>query len=385
MKDPIRKIVLADKSVRYRFVVDVGRDENGKRLQLTRTFDTLKEARAELSRIRHETNRGVYVKPSEETLNQYLDEYLKGATRGLRVSTATSYHVALQRARDRLGYKLLQAITKKDVEDLVDHILTAARKSGGTKGTGLTVRSARYTLGRLTAALEMAVKEGKLARNPAKLVTPPTGRPKAHPTWSKEQVRQFLAAVEDDRLHAAWRLTLYGLRRGEVLGLRWSDLDLTAKSLTVRCARIVVDKKVRVEEPKSENGKRTLPLDDVLVSALSDLREQQVRDAELAGTAYQEDEDAYLVTDALGTPVHPNWYSREFARICARTQLPKIRLHDSRHTTLSLMEKAGVPISVISKWAGHHDAAFTMRTYVHASNDDLQYGAVALNDLYKIA
>lgn len=81
----------------------------------------------------------------------------------------------------------------------------------------------------------------------------------------------------------------------------------------------------------------------------------------------------------------PDWYSREFRRICERYELPKIRLHDSRHTTLSLMEKAGVPISVISKWAGHHDAAFTYRTYVHASNEDLETGATTLADLYKIA
>jgi integrase len=83
--------------------------------------------------------------------------------------------------------------------------------------------------------------------------------------------------------------------------------------------------------------------------------------------------------------VHPEWYSDEFARLLTRTGLPKIRLHDSRHTTLSLMEKAGVPISVISKWAGHYDAAFTMKTYVHASDEDLKKGVRTLARLHKIA
>jgi integrase len=92
-----------------------------------------------------------------------------------------------------------------------------------------------------------------------------------------------------------------------------------------------------------------------------------------------------VITDELGIPVHPEWYSDEFARLLKRVGLRKIRLHDSRHTTLSLMEKAKVPISVISKWAGHYDAAFTMRTYLHASDDDLMAGTRTLARIHKIA
>ena len=100
-------------------------------------------------------------------------------------------------------------------------------------------------------------------------------------------MRKFLRAAADDRLHAAWRLSLYGLRRGEVLGLRWSDIDLKAKTLTVSQARVLVDYKVRIEEPKSRNGKRTLPLDDALVAALTALRKRQAEESEAPGTAYQ--------------------------------------------------------------------------------------------------
>ena len=352
----------------------------------------MKEARDELSRIRHETSKGTYVKPSDETLDQYLREYLEGATRGLRRSTARSYYIALQRARDVLGHRPLQSISKADVERLVAHMLTAGRKRGGRSGSGLSERSAQFTLGRLSAALDMAVREGKLARNPAILVKPPRPTRRRGSTWNQDEVRRFLNDVAESRLHAAWRLTLYGLRRGEVVGLRWSDIDLTNHKMTVSQARIVVDKRIVVEEPKSENGKRTLPLDDELVAALKQLRKTQMAERLEAGTAYEIglDEldwytpgDRYLVVDKLGIPVNPNWYSSEFHRIRERVSLPKIRLHDSRHTTLSLMEKAGVPISVISKWAGHHDAAFTMRTYVHASADDLEAGAEKLAELYR--
>jgi integrase len=151
--------------------------------------------------------------------------------------------------------------------------------------------------------------------------------------------------------------------------------------------------KVRIEEPKSQNGKRTLPLDDDLVAALVELRKRQACESEIAGTAHGAGladldwyaaGDKYVVTDQLGTPVHPESYSDEFTRMLKLAGLPKIRLHDSRHTTLSLVEKAGVPISIISKWAGHYDSSFTMKTYVHASDDDLKQGRQALAKIHHV-
>jgi integrase len=391
MKEPIHKIALKDGTVRYRLVVDTGRDENGRRKQLTRTFDTKREARDELSKVRHETNLGTYVRPSKETLNSHLDSYFKGATRGRRASTRRNYADAFRPVRERLGDRPLQSITKADIDDLMDWMLTAGRKRGGKPGTGLSGRTARLTLGRLTAALEMAVLEGKLVRNVAKLVTPPEHTPRGRETWSKTEVRRFLAKAARDRLHAAWRLSLYGLRRGEVLGLRWSDIDLKARTLTVNQARVLVEYRILIEEPKSRNGKRTLPLDDELVAALTRLRRRQMDESATAGAAYQAElaglgwyqGGEYVVIDELGLPVHPEWYSDEFGRLLKRAGLRRITLHDSRHTTLTLMEHAGVPISIVSKWAGHYDSAFTQKTYVHASDDDLKQGRAALAKIHK--
>jgi integrase len=239
----------------------------------------------------------------------------------------------------------------------------------------------------------VAVLEGKLVRNVAKLVTPPEHTQRERETWNKAEVRKFLAKASRDRLHAAWRLSLYGLRRGEVLGLRWSDVDLKAKTLTVNQARVLVEYKVRIEEPKSRKGKRTLPLDDELVDALTALRKLQMTESADAGTAYRSglavlgwySGGEYVVTDGAGAPVHPEWYSDEFGRLLRSANLRRITLHDSRHTTLTLMEHAGVPISIVSKWAGHYDSAFTQKTYVHASDDDLRQGRKALARIHKIA
>lgn len=206
-------------------------------------------------------------------------------------------------------------------------------------------------------------------------------------------MKKFLGKASGDRLHAAWRLSLYGLRRGEVLGLRWSDIDLRAKTLTVNQSRVLVEYRVLIEEPKSRNGKRTLPLDDELLAALTSLRKRQMDESAAAGPAYRAGlsgldwyrDGEYLITDQLGMPVHPEWYSDEFGRLLQRAALPRITLHDSRHTTLTLMEHAGVPISIVSKWAGHYDSAFTQKTYVHASDEDLRQGRAALARIHKIA
>jgi integrase len=178
-----------------------------------------------------------------------------------------------------------------------------------------------------------------------------------------------------------------------VLGLRWSDIDLRARTLTVNQSRVLVEYRVRIEEPKSRNGKRTLPLDNELVAGLTALRKRQLEESTAAGPAYGSGAvelewyqgGEYVILDEAGTPVHPEWYSDEFRRLLRRAGLRRITLHDSRHTTLTLMEHAGVPISIISKWAGHYDSAFTQKTYVHASGEDLQRGQAALARIHKIA
>ncbi|MFC5750892.1 tyrosine-type recombinase/integrase [Actinomadura rugatobispora] len=392
--DPIKTIMLKTGRKRYRFVVDIGPDpKTGKRRQKTFTFDLKKDAEKELNKIRHQTGEGTYVAPSKVTVNQVIDSYLKGATRGKRRNTKANYGHAFRCVREQLGARPAQSVSKDDIEDLVDYMLTEGRKRGGKPGTGLSGRLVNLTLGRLRAAFELPVREGKLVRNVVALVENVSYQQAERETWTKAEVHTFLRAIAGIRLEVAWRLSLYGLRRGEVLGLRWEDVDLKARTLKVEQTRVMCESKVIIEPPKSRNGLRELPLDDALAEALERLRKAQLAESEEAGQAYRDGVAAlewyeggqYLVTDELGMPVHPEWYSDEFGRLLKRAGLKRIALHDSRHTTLSLMEKAGVPISVISKWAGHFDSAFTQKTYVHANDEDLKTGAEALGQIYKIS
>ncbi|MFI0406487.1 tyrosine-type recombinase/integrase [Actinomadura sp. 3N508] len=392
--DLIKTVVLKSGRKRYRFTIDIGPDpKTGKRRQKTYTFDRKKDAEKERDKIRHQTNEGTYVAPSKVTVNQILDSYLKVKTRGKRRNTKRNYEHAFRCVRERLGETPAQRVTAEDVDDLVEFMLTSGRKRGGKPGTGLSGRSVNLTLGRLRAAFELAFREGKLARNVVDLVDNVSYQQAERETWTKAEVHTFLSTIEGTRLEVAWRLSLYGLRRGEVLGLRWEDVDLKARTLKVEQTRVVCETDVIIEPPKSRNGERELPLDDILADALERLRKLQLAESEDAGAAYQDglaelewyEGGQYLVTDELGIPVHPEWYSDEFGRVLRKAGLKRITLHDSRHTTCSLMEKAGVPISVISKWAGHFDSAFTQKTYVHATTEDLQTGAEALGKLYKIS
>jgi hypothetical protein len=166
--DPIKKITLKDGETRYRFVVDIGRDpETNRRLQLTKTYDTKKEARSEYARIKHQSEQGTFVAPDKITVSEWLDTWLKSATIDVEKATASNYADALLPVRERLGGRRLQALTEEDIDDLVSWMLTSGRKRGGKVGSGLGVRSVQLTLGRFRSALSVAVRRKLVVRNVA--------------------------------------------------------------------------------------------------------------------------------------------------------------------------------------------------------------------------
>jgi len=377
-----KKVTLADGAVRYRVVYDAGRDpETGKRRQITRTFDRKKDADAELARVAHQRSSGSYVPPSRLTLNVLLDSHLKSTCFEKEAGTKSNYTHALRPARERLGDRLVQSIAREDIEDLRDWMLTAGRKRGGKPGTGLGARSVQLTLSRLSAAFEEAVDDGKITRNPCRRVKLPKLTQGAKEAWTVEEARQFLAEASTDRLHAAWTMLMYAARREEVCGARWErDIDLDARTWTIGLVRVVVDGKVVVKEvPKTDSSARTLPLDDALVAALKALRKRQLAERLAAGEAYSD--SGYVVCDELGNAVNPEWLSDEFVRVAKRAGVRRMTPHNARHTALTLMEQAGLPVSFIAAWAGHKDHSFTMKRYVHKPAD-LAPALDALSQLY---
>ena len=254
------------------------------------------------------------------------------------------------------------AVTRQDIEGLRDWMTTGGRRRGGTPGAGLGPRSVRLTIGRLSAAYEQAIDDGKLARNPCRKVPLPKVE-KRDERWSEAELRTFLAISDADRLAAAWRLSVYDLRRGDVCGLRWEDIDLAAGTLTVTISRPVISGHPIVKAPKSGRGGRTLPLDDQVVAMLAALHDRQVTEEMEAGEAYEA--SGYVVCDELGAAPNPEWYSDEFHRIRERAGVRRIRLHDERRTINSLMAAAGVPPHIRAAWCGHRCASLLAALDVH--------------------
>ena len=376
----IRTDTLKNGTKRYRFTIDLPHGKGEKRTQETHTFTRRKDAEAELARIGHQSRTGEYTRRWDGTVDEVIDRYLKHAADGAEENTKVSYRNALAPVRTRLGARRARDIDREDIQDLKDWMLASGRRRGGKPGTGLSARSVRLTMGRLSAAYELAIIDRKLNYNPVRYVKQPKRVKTERSTWSQAQVAEFFATAAADRLYAAWRMSVYGQRRGEILGLRWEDVDLAAMTVTIGRARVLVDYKVIEKSPKSERGYRTLPLDEPMAAALRALHDRQVTEAMEAGDAYED--GGYVVTDELGRPVHPEWFSDEFHRVRERAGLPRIVLHDGRHTANSLMAAAGVPAHIRAAWCGHTQAV-NETTYTHARPEDMAVALAALSKIEK--
>ena len=381
----IKKEVLASGEVRWRARgVSVGKDpRTGRRRQRTISGPTKKAVQAELNRLGVAVDRGTYRAPFHGLVPEIIDSYLASGAIGWEANTRLSYANALAPAAEYFAHIRARDLSRENVERFRDHLHTAGRKRGGTPGTGLSARSVNLSLGQLQAAYDLAERDGKVAANPVRWVRRVKAGESDRDTWTEEQVRRFLAAAAGDRLAACWLLSLLGLRRAEVLGLRWSGVSFTDGTLTVASTRVLVDGKVIEKCPKSQRGHRTLPLFPAVTAALEALYKSQLAERATAGAAYAGDVDnGYVCADELGAPLHPERYSDEFGRLCALAGLPKCRLHDCRHSVNSLLEKLGVPDSVRARWFGHTVAVNT-GVYTHASAADLGVISDALGELFK--
>ncbi|MFE9391743.1 tyrosine-type recombinase/integrase [Streptomyces sp. NPDC006784] len=398
MADPIKKITLRDGSTRWRFVVDAGVTPEGKRKQITGTKDTKAEAVAERARIVHQRTAGTLVVPSKMTVDELLDTWLKTATRDVEEGTATNYDNAIRPIRRRLGHMRVQQLTEEDVEAFIDWMVTEGRQRGGKPGTGLSVRSARLSLGRLRSALTLAVRRGIVVRNVAEhvrvsreaqrkaaSVTKTRGAP-----WDQDEVRQFLAGIVNHRLCGPMMLAFIAERPAEVCGTRWAeDVDLDAGTIAVgdNTRTIVYDRtlekgkrnKVVEKTAKTEAGRRALPLPIPVLRALSVARTVQAQEKEYAGRGYED--SGYVLVDELGRPFKTDKLRREAYKLMDATGVRRVRLYDARHAVLTWMANNGVPDTVVSAWAGHTDLSFTKRVYVHSDPHSLRAGSEKLGEL----
>ena len=306
-----------------------------------------------------------------------LDHWLPAQrSRELRPATLDQYgNVVSSWIVPNLGGVRVTALTPKMVTELVGTLRTA-KSAQGRKG--LSPRSTQLAVGVLKAACAWAVENGYLGRNPIAGVRRPRAESKVMRPWSEEDARAFLTATRDDRNGWAWALLLTrGLRRGELCGLRWEDVDLDGGSLRLNRTRVVVDGKAVESTPKTAAGRRTVSLDGSLVALLRSHRTRQATERLAGGPAYGV--GGWLFADELGQPYHPESLSAWFESKVSDLELPRIRLHDMRHTAASLMLASGVPVKVVSEMLGHASPTITLSIYAHVMPGMAEEAGAALS------
>lgn len=344
---------------------------------------TRKEAQAKLTEKIAASNRGLPMPSAQGSLAAYLTYWLENvAVHQLRENTHTRYTACVNRyLAPGLGKKKLTKLTAKDVRTWLNQLRTTcqcctrgldtARDQPRCCATGkgcskrLSPLTLAYIHSVLKSALEHAVREEEIPRNVARNVRTGTPRPRRFEPLTADEARQFLTATHGHRLQALFELALHtGLRKGELLGLRWEDLDLNAGTAAIR----------RTLQRTSTGGLRTLPtktraserriaLPARCLQSLKHHREQQQHERDSAGTEWQL--SGHVFTTPQGRPIDPTNLTRTFTTLLRKAGQRRIRFHDLRHSTATLLLEQGVELVVIKELLGHAHIGVTATVYAH--------------------
>jgi integrase len=345
-------------------VVDLGPDPaTRKRRQKWHSgYRTRREAERARTEILSGLDHGTYVEPSPLTVKEFLTQWLESSRPRVRPTTWASYERALRcHILPTLGELPLQRLTPATLNALYVKLLVTKSQ----RGEPLSPKTVRNTHIVLRRALQDSVRWNLVPRNAADLADPPRTSRVDMRVWSAEQLRTFLEVSVEHPLHVAWFLAgTTGMRRGEVLGLRWRDVDLDAGRLAVTRAITTANNQIIVTEPKTARSRRSIALDTATIARLRQHRKGQLETRLLMGAAYEHQD--LVVAEPDGSPIPPDRLSRQFERELRKGGLPVIRFHDLRHTHATMALAAGVHPKVVSDRLGHANVSITLDVYSHA-------------------
>lgn len=343
------------RGVSWYAIVDLPRKPDGKRNQKRLSAPTRKAVEAKVTELLHNVHAGTYVEASTMPLSQYLEAWLNRIEANVRPATHDRYRRIVERQIvPALGMIQLGKLTSTHVQDFYAERLAS----------GLSPTTVALYHGVLRRALNDAVKRQEALRNVCDSVTAPRPNSPEMTTWTATDVRAFLQASAGDSLAALWRLALMtGMRRGELLALRWQDVNLDTGMLSVR--RTISRGKTGIifGEPKTARGKRRIELDAGCVEALKLHRKQQVQTRLAIGPAWEETD--LVFERGNGEVLHPNVLLKRFEALRIDAGVPRIRFHDLRHTAATLMLENGAHPKIVQERLGHSDISMTLNRYSH--------------------
>ncbi|MFF3253915.1 tyrosine-type recombinase/integrase [Actinacidiphila glaucinigra] len=302
---------------------------------------------------------GIPVPTRSARLGEWLPYWLENVIKPRRKRTTFAkyeVHVRLYLV-PLLGAKKLDALSVVDVRRFLVRL--------EQQTTAATAKESHKVL---RSALSAACREELISRNVVSIVEPPQVEPRDLSPWSLDETLDFLAAARADPLYAAFVIAIaLGFRRGEIIGLRWQDVDLEQRVIRVRKQRQRVHGEVYDDDPKGRRRKQSLPLPAMCVAPLRWQRMRQAAMRERAGEQWTESD--YVFTTRTGRPVEPRNLYRSFTRVAGSAGLRVIRLHDARHGCATLLTAAGVAPRVVMEILGHSQIAVTMNVYTHVVQD----------------
>lgn len=342
---------------KYRVCFDYGIDREGNRVRKYRTFDTKRDATRAFNEHKVKMDKGTQIMPSEYTFAQWLDYWYKDIILPqIEETTAYGYRGMIENyLKPQLGEIRLQKLTARDIQQYYTWLMDEKKLSPNT-----VIK--HHNL--LTNTLNAAERQEYITKNPMRAVSPPKKRQREAKFYTPEQLGILLDKAVGTRLELPVFICAYlGLRRGELCGLRWGDVDLEHKTITIENTRTQAGKKEIEKGTKTASSTRTLYLPDTLCDMLKAAKEHQQACRAEYKNAY--DDNDYVVVMEDGRPFRPNYLSELFGKFLADNDLPKIVLHELRHTFASLSNQAGIPAYNIGKALGHSTPATTQKIYTH--------------------
>jgi integrase len=342
----------------WRYRVELAHDPatGHRRFSTKGGFLTERDARRALNRVLVAIDDGVHPGRTRIVTTDYLGEWVARAKVDLKPTTAAGYGHAVQTLAKAFGAVRLQDLTPLMIEGLYSQLLD---RGFAPK----TVRNIHMVLHR---ALADAERLGLIARNPARSAHAPSVSRKEQGTWSPEQLSQFLGITARDPLHGVFvLLATTGMRRGEVVGLRWVDVDLDRGVVSVVHTITTVHGRPVESTTKTAKSRRRVSLDATSVAVLRLHRAAQREQRLQLGPGWADHGLVFCRYD--GSPLHPDYVTRRFRTLVEETGLPRIRLHDLRHTYATLALQAGVHPKVVSERLGHATVGITLDLYSHVA------------------
>lgn len=353
----------------WEIVWELGRDpETGERRQVAERFHGTKNAALEryVERQR-DLNDGIGGRTPHLTVAQLGQDWLaQKRLEGRRPETLRGYaHMIRDYIDPQLGPIEVASLTALDVQRAIRVWATRPRRDRRTHAETISPRRVQYAHRTLSTMLKQAVRWQLVSRNVAMQVQGPTVPRNEAAWWTTTQAAQFLTVAQGHSYGIVYALALLtGMRRGELLGARWQDLDAEARTITIRQTQDSRHPRT-FGTPKSQAGRRTIQLDDQTMDLLRAHQTAQKRQRLIAGEAYQD--WGLICCTGIGTPINPSNINRAMARLITQAGLPFIPFHDLRHTHGAMLREQGVDWRVMADRLGHAQVSFTIQVYSHAS------------------